>query len=557
MRIAIIFVSLILMMFASSCREETPPADEPAPVLKPEDMDAEVSKSIKSFLSYALDHAGAIDSSALYDPAMLQSFYSQSSYKGAWSSTEEKAPVADSLLAFILQSKYYGLYPEHYHLKTLSRLHEQLTHDSAAMKDAGTWTKLDLFSTDAFFRLLKDLKEGRIVPDSLSIVHKPEMRDSFFIPMLQKALSTSQVSTVMQAAEPTFFKYRQLRAAIPAFVDGMDDTRYAQIIYPFEDSMKFVRDVYARFVAAGLAEPVTGDPDSATFRKAVRKFQLSKRLEADGKPGTATVKELNNTDDQKFRSIAISLDRYKQLREVPSTFVWVNIPSFHLQVLREDTVILDSRIIVGKPATPTPELRSNINNLVVYPNWTIPASIIKKEILPALKKDPEYLSRKGYNLFDEKGEMINPYGINWTRYSTGIPWRVVQGSGDDNALGVFKFNFANPHSVYLHDTNQRYLFGNTDRALSHGCVRVQKWQQLADIIALRDSSLSAPVKLNYSEDSIRSWVSNGVRKSITVRNRFPLYIVYYTCEADGDNIEFYPDIYNEDARLYSEYFKKM
>ena len=143
--------------------------------------------------------------------------------------------------------------------------------------------------------------------------------------------------------------------------------------------------------------------------------------------------------------------------------------------------------------------------MVTYPQWTIPASIIRQDILPQLKKDPGYLTRKGFSLVSYEGETIDPYSVDWTKYSKGIPWKVVQGSGDDNALGVFKFNFNNPYSVYLHDTNQRYLFKNANRALSHGCVRVEKWQDLANYIAGLDSlAMKNNQPAAYNADSIKS-----------------------------------------------------
>ena len=190
--------------------------------------------------------------------------------------------------------------------------------------------------------------------------------------------------------------------------------------------------------------------------------------------------------------------------------------------------------------------------MVTYPQWTIPESIIKKEILPALKKDPGYLARKGFNLVDNKGETVDPYTVDWSKYKTGIPWKVVQGSGDDNALGIFKFNFNNPYSVYLHDTNQRYLFQNSERALSHGCVRVQKWQALAYYIARDDSIASADQgkTVSYNVDSIKTWIANKSRKRIMVKKRLPLFIEYFTCEAKNNKIVFYDDIYNEDRSLH-------
>jgi murein L,D-transpeptidase YcbB/YkuD len=218
-------------------------------------------------------------------------------------------------------------------------------------------------------------------------------------------------------------------------------------------------------------------------------------------------------------------------------------------------MVLESKVVVGKASTRTPVLTSSITDMVTYPQWTIPESIIRKDILPELKNDPGYLSRKGFSLVDTKGETVNPYTVNWSKYSKGIPWKVVQGSGDDNALGVFKFNFSNPYSVYLHDTNQRYLFKNSDRALSHGCVRVENWQRLAFFIARQDSlAMEEGQTVSYNEDSIKTWIANKERKRIMVKKKLRLYIEYFTCEVKNDKIHFYDDVYNNDKYLAQKYF---
>ncbi|MCY7293574.1 MAG: L,D-transpeptidase family protein, partial [Ferruginibacter sp.] len=135
--------------------------------------------------------------------------------------------------------------------------------------------------------------------------------------------------------------------------------------------------------------------------------------------------------------------------------------------------------------------------------------------------------------------------------------RIVQGSGDNNSLGVIKFNFDNPYAVYLHDTNQRYLFKNAARALSHGFVRVQEWEKLAYYIELNDSTLSKnKYSLKYTADSIRNWISHKERHMVEVKIPIPLFIRYFSCEGKSGVIKFYEDIYGEDKQLMEKYFAK-
>ena len=211
-----------------------------------------------------------------------------------------------------------------------------------------------------------------------------------------------------------------------------------------------------------------------------------------------------------------------------------------------------SKIICGKTSTKTPQLTSAIGEIITYPQWTVPASIIQKEILPAVKKNTDYLARKGFSLVDKNGDVVNPDSVDWSKYSKGIPYRVVQGSGDANALGVLKFNFSNKYAVYLHDTNQRYLFGNATLALSHGCVRVQEWRPLANYLLRRD--LQADSVRSAKIDSLNKWLNNKEKHSLAIRNRVPLFIRYFTCDAKDGKLNFYDDIYGEDQHLKKQYF---
>jgi L,D-transpeptidase YcbB len=265
---------------------------------------------------------------------------------------------------------------------------------------------------------------------------------------------------------------------------------------------------------------------------------------------------MNTNDRQRFNIIALTLDKYKLLPEVmPSKYIWVNLPAYYLKLYDNDTIALESRVIVGKPATPTPIITSDITDIVLYPTWTVPTSIISKDMLPGLKRNSNYLARRGLYLLNGKGKKIDAGAINWDKYTKGIPFRIQQGSGDGNALGVVKFNFNNPFAVYLHDTNQRYLFKNGVRCLSHGCVRVQEWRKLANYIVRNDSlNLKQGDTLLCNTDSITNWMAEKRNRRIDVVNKLPLFIRYMGCELVNGSIKFYDDIYYEDRDLKQKYF---
>lgn len=550
-----VFLTLIVLCFFVSCKQKHP-AKEKEIVKTPEEMDVQVAGNIKAALLYGKDNNGKInDSIKLFQFGLVIAFYDQNNFKSIWSSKENWKPLADSMFRFIEDSKYYGLYPDDYHYKELDTLRKKIANDSMARMDAISWTKADLMLSDAFMKTLRDLKEGRLVADSVSMVSKKKYIDSFFVKNLKDVDKDEAISALFNNVEPTNISYQSLRGLLKKFVDSMDTKTYLYINYPFKDSLAFIKSLHKRLTQSGFGDSSIKLPDSLAMSKEIKKYQAKHGLTVDGKAGARVIKTMNSTDDEKFKRIAITLDRYKLLPRLPETYLWVNLPGFYLKLWDHDTVVLESKVIVGKPETRTPLLASSISDMVTYPQWTIPESIIKKDILPALKKDAGYLSRKGFNLVDSKGETVDPFTVNWSKYTKGIPWKVVQGSGDDNALGVFKFNFNNPYSVYLHDTNQRYLFKNADRALSHGCVRVQNWEALAFYIARSDSAAMEEGKtISYNTDSIRTWINNKSRKRIMVKKRLPLYIEYFTCETRNNKIVFHDDIYNEDRLLAQKYF---
>lgn len=554
----LLYVILMLMSlgYLVSCKNKHPAVKKEI-VKQPEDMDDQVADNIKAVLEYAKDNNGKInDSIKLSLQGVVTAFYDQNDYHGIWSKKEKWVPLADSMFDFIQNAKYYGLYPSDYHFKELKSLRKKLIDDSLAKKDAITWTKADLMLSDAFMRTAKDIKEGRLLPDSLSITKKQNYIDSFFIKNLNDAGKNNYLTDFFNSLEPPNNRYQQLRHLVKEFVDSMSNTAYQFIVYPQKDSFTLIKNIQKRLIQAGIGKTDSVPADSVIFSDEIKKYQVAHQIKKDGKISTKLIDIMNNNDREKFKRIAITLDRYKQLPDTfPQKYIWVNLPAYYLELWDNDTLIVRSKVIVGKPATRTPVLYSTITDMVTYPQWTIPESIIKKDILPALKEDPGYLARKGFNLVDAKGEIVDPYTIKWSKYSHGIPWNVMQGSGDDNALGIFKFNFNNPYSVYLHDTNQRYLFGNTERALSHGCVRVQKWEALAFYIAKNDSlNKTKEQKLAYTIDSIKTWLANKDRKRIIVKNRLPLFIEYISCESLNDKLVFYKDIYNDDRALADKYF---
>ena len=550
----LLYAVIFLLFFGmASCKNQPNPVKIDL-VTDASQMDEKIKVNIENILSAAANDERLQDSTPFKYYKVLHYLYGQNEHKGIWSSKEKWTPNATMLLNFIDTAFLNGLYKEDYHFTAISQLKNSLEFDSLKKMDAVLWANADILFSEAFAGLLQDLKQGRLITDSSSYRNDTAKYQPFFYENFIKIASGEQLNVVLAAAQPQHPEYKKLKTALKQFADSIDNRIYTYLSFPAKDSVAFLQMFKKRMSEEGMAIPA--DADSSQLRAIVKKYQAKHSLVADGKIGNSLIKKLNFTGRQKFNVIAITLDKYKLLPEnMPEKYIWVNLPAYYLQVWSADTISFTSKIICGKPTTPTPHITSAINNMVLYPTWTVPESIIKKDMLPGLKKNASYLARKGLYLLNGKGEQIDATAINWEKYTKGIPFLIQQGSGDDNALGVIKFNFENPYSVYLHDTNQRYLFKNSVRSLSHGCVRVQEWQKLANFIVRNDSmNWKKTEPMPFNTDSIVRWIAQKQKRTVTVKNKIPLFIRYFSCEPINGTIKFYDDIYGEDKALKLRFF---
>ncbi len=542
-------ILLAVCIFLLGCRGKT--VAKETQVTRPEEMKQKAGDLLRTLLQEDSD-----SSLALRQPVFVKNYYQQSGYLPAWSASERWQPAADSLYDFIRQSRYYGLFPEDYHQEELQSIRQRFAADSLAKSDradALLWARSDILFTDAWAQLIHDVKLGRLPDDSISLNRDSTIEESVYREKMSALLQQGSPRVLIDSLEPSQRGYQLLKSGIKKFLDSAEFREYTVVPVPGKDSLGFKKALQKRLFEGGYIAFDSVLADSAQLARAVKKFQQAKGITVDGKAGAGTVRMLNLGDREKFIRIAISMDKYKKLpAEMPEKYIWVNTSSNYLEVMEDGKVKFSSRVISGKPLTRTPLLNGAVSLLITYPQWVPPPSIVAKEILPAVKKNPGYLARKGFSLLDNEGEEVDPYTVDWSKYNKSIPYRVVQGSGDANALGVLKFHFDNKYSVYLHDTNQRYLFANAMRSLSHGCVRVQEWMQLA-LYILRNDSLHS--EGNYTRiDSLKTWLKNKEKRQLGLRHKMPLFIRYFTCEGRDGGVVFFDDVYGDDRRLREKYF---
>jgi L,D-transpeptidase YcbB len=546
---------LLCVFVVPSCRhkEEKKKPEEKDIVKEPEKLSIRISANLRDVIRYASQNDGKInDSSNLAAIAPVRKIYEHNNYATIWSADGKWAPLSDSLFYFIRHAKRFGLFPSDYHYEVISEISDRIKKDSMAAKDAALWSRADLFYTDALLTIAKHLKQGRLPADSLTLNADSTITSDFYVDVFNNILGSKQLMANLDSLEPQYPEYQELKQSIGRFLDSVKFKNYTYLPYPYIDSIQFFSLLKLRLFEEKMFDSLPVSLDTTGFQKVITRYQNRKKLKPTGRINERTVRTLNDTQWERYKRIAITLDKYKMLPDsMPVTYVWVNIPAFRMRVIDNyDSIALESKIIVGAAKTRTPELTSDISNFITYPQWTVPYSIIFKEMLPKIQKDTNFLKRQNLMVVDKNDSVLYPSTINWAKLSKDkFPYLIRQREGDDNSLGVLKFNFRNKYSVYLHDTNARWLFSKTDRALSHGCVRVQSWADLANFLVRNDS-------IKYPSDTLTSWIVRQEKHTVTGFKRVPIFIRYYTCETKNGRLRFYEDIYAEDKFLAEKYFSK-
>ncbi len=541
---------ILLPVFFSRCGSAEKPPEKDI-VKQAEQLEAHTRENIRNVLHYAMENGAKInDTITLQSLSLVNQVYQKNNYEAIWSREDNWQPLADSLYFFIQHAKEYGLFPADYYIGSLTNIRTRISTDTLSRKDAALWTRADLMLTDAYFKIARHLKLGRLERDSTMMKADSLYNDEFFIGYFNRALASAAITSLFQELEPKYEGYLNIKAALPGFLDSAQFFNYTYVTYPNKDSLDFIETLEKRLSEDGFFDPKANRYDSAILASSIKNYQVANGLKVTGKVSAGFVKYLNNHDWQKFRRIAVTLDRYKLLPDsVLPTYALVNIPAYYLYVYEEDTLAFKSRVIVGAPKTKTPLLYSEISNFITYPQWTVPYSIIFKEMLPRIKKDITYLQKQNLMVVDKADSVIDPVTIDWSKLNkTYFPYLLRQRQGDDNSLGVIKFNFRNTYSVYLHDTNARWLFSKTERALSHGCVRVQEWQKLSRFLVRNDT-------ISFPSDTLTAWINRQEKHVVSGFRKLPLFIRYFTIETDKDGrLRFYDDVYGQDDELIRKFF---
>ncbi|AOM42843.1 L,D-transpeptidase [Xenorhabdus hominickii] len=322
------------------------------------------------------------------------------------------------------------------------------------------------------------------------------------------------------------------------------------------ESVVALREILVRSGSLDSSEAKLGDKVySKELVAAVKRFQALHGLMSDGVIGQSTKAWLNTTPETRARIMALNIQRLRIIPNDISTSILVNIPNYSLFYYVDGQEVLNSKVVVGRPSRKTPIMSSELNNVVINPPWNVPTSMTRKDIAPRAMRDPSYFRTRGYTVFSSwanDAKVIEPSEINWNAVTpSNFPYRIRQAPGPTNSLGRFKFNMPNSEAIYLHDTPNKASFGREMRAVSSGCVRVNKAPELADMLLG-----NAGWNKNKVGDSLKTWTT----KYVNIPKKIPVFLYYQTAWVDEKGVPQYrADIYGYDiaARQQSDLLTKV
>ena len=285
--------------------------------------------------------------------------------------------------------------------------------------------------------------------------------------------------------------------------------------------------------------PITNVFDSFV-EAGVKRFQSRNGIITDGVAGKFTLAAMNVPAEVRVAQLRLNQERIREASaKLPNRYVMVNIPGAEIEAVRGGLVETRFNAIVGKIDRQTPLLESKIHELNFNPYWTVPKSIIRKDLIPIMQKEPDYLTRYKIRIFDNKGSEIAPQTVDW-KTDEAVNYTLRQDPGSINSMGSVKINFYNKHAVYLHDTPKKSLFGTNQRFHSSGCVRVQNVREMLVWLLSEEP--------DWSRGRVDSVFRTGERLDVRLKNPVPLLTVYFTAwVSEGGAVHFREDVYNRDG----------
>ncbi|MEE8312179.1 MAG: L,D-transpeptidase family protein [Candidatus Binatia bacterium] len=487
---------------------------------------------------------------------LVRRFYDERTFAPVWTDPNGPRPYVMQLVETVRASGREGLDPADYHATTLTRLLSDLGQGSSRGPRAGAAERatIELLATDAYFTYAIHALVGR---------HDDGLRENELaangledpVAYLESAVRSHGVFASLAKLLPGTQSYRQLAQALAVY--RRVDSEQSWLEVPPGRSMQLGnRDVRVPILRARLAaEPSAARVvEHSNFPQwfdgqldlVVRDFQRRHGLKPDGVVGPGTLAALNTSAARRAQQIALNMERWRRLpRDLGERHIFVNIPGAELDLVSDGIADIHMRVVVGSVRWQTPILSSEITHFVVNPFWNVPRSIAVRTLLPNIQTDDEYLSSKGFRVYESQipSDELDIETITWEDLGPGnFPYRLRQDPGPKNALGRMKFVFPNRFDVYLHDTPVRGAFVDSVRTRSHGCVRVEKPLELAQW-------LIGGVE-GWSRTRLLQAIAGSGRSTVRLDSNVPVHLAYLTAWIDDTGaVHFRRDFYGRDRRL--------
>ena len=480
----------------------------------------------------------------------LTDIYHGNKLQPFWIKDGKPSPRAADIFAVLKDAENHGLNPASYFVDKI--------HQNWNSTDTAGLVRLDILLTLGMMRYVADQREGRMEPRKLDPKLFAGARDVEvdWENLRGKAFKSSDMKAFMEQQAPPFLQYRKLQKKLIEYralaaKGGWPSVPVGKVLKPDMEDQRILT-VRKRLAATG--ELTIENMDSAVFDEllveAVKRFQKRHNLATDGVIGNKTLAAMNVQVSSRINQIIINMERYRWLkRRKDDHLVAVNIAGFEAMAGKPGEIDINMPVIVGKAYHKTPVFSDTIKYVDFNPFWNVPNSIARNEMLPKLKKNPDYLGTKNMRIFlgwDPDSPELDPTTIDWSKVSKKDMnrYRIRQDPGPNNSLGTLKIIFPNTYNVYLHDTPSHDLFKQERRALSHGCIRMGQPAEMAAWV------LGGEEK-GWSVARVNEIVASRKRQVVSLDKPIPVYILYRTVFVDPEDqtLYFYEDIYGRDALL--------
>ncbi|SCC58531.1 Murein L,D-transpeptidase YcbB/YkuD [Chitinophaga costaii] len=506
--------------------------------------------------SNALGHF--LDSSTLYKPYAdnVRDFYAKREYHYAWVDHDSLTEQAGNFMNMVRTDPALGNDTSGLQSKSLDALYNDVGVDSGKVHPGDPRiAQLEMMLTAHFFLYADKIWGGRTSDSTKGLDWYIPRKKLDMASLLQSVIS--QKSGSFTSDEPVNRQYKLLRDELKKLADvdkaGQWDTIAVSknILKPGQQS-PVVTSVKIKLHALGdLPDADTSASFTPALDSALRNFEDRMGLKVDGQITPAVVKALNVPLKNRMEQILVNMERLRWVPADPSgDYLLVNIPAYKLYVYEDGKLAWNCNVVVGKPGGSTVIFTKKMQYVVFSPYWNVAPGILAHEVLPAVKRNPGYLARENMEVVTGTGKPVS--GVNFNKYSgSNFPYIIRQKPGGKNSLGKVKFLFPNEYNIYLHDTPSKGLFNATDRSFSHGCIRVQEPEKLANWVLRKDSLWNA--------DKIHTAMNAGKEKYVQLKGdeQVPVYISYFTAFVDSQGrLNMRSDVYGHDAELAKLLFAK-